>query len=49
MRRGLEDVWQPPGAAAISVAVVVPGYVFYSCAGGKASQFDCFDLIAQLR
>lgn len=30
-------MWQPPGAAAISVAAVVPGYVFYSCAGGKVS------------
>jgi hypothetical protein len=37
--RGLEDIWQPPGAAAISVAAVVPGFAFYSCAGGKVKAF----------
>ena len=48
MRRGLEDVWQPPGAA-ISVAAVVPGYAFYSCAGGKVSHSTWMGAMLSIR
>lgn len=35
VRGGPEDVWRPPGGGGISVATVAPGWVLYSCAGGK--------------
>ena len=38
VRGGPEDVCRPPGGGSISVAAVAPGWVLYSCAGGKVGR-----------